>query len=462
MEYLKGGNMDITGYIEYDGNDYTFTYKNNFLTLIICDQSKDKDIESFVFRKKEKVLFFNGFTSDGFDISFYIDEYVSKWKGTYRCFPKLIFVALNKETDLKKAKFNSIKFIGGVIDRFYSNRRIVESDLLEFRNTKELKFKKAEDTVEEENIMINNKSAVFQISVSNMGWRDDGSIHFDDIHSVIRLKYKKKQEFGGFVDSILTINDMLFFCLNRRYAKYDNIYLETKTEDNTKYINSVSIYMPTKEQDFTQKNMLQYQHISKKINKLIRVLTNMKYSTYRIPKDEEEYSNISASMYTSAFSAYQSIYNYIHQKNGIVHDYKGFEELKNEICELLDSVSEKYKGVDSKKRKFAESFSNLVKKSNLKLEDMIISGAEEFPFIINTLPDKKYKEILSDLKGSIIEAVDDRDSITHNDVFAPTDTDMAVYLMLERITYSMILKKIGLKKKMLEDIVKHLSILRII
>lgn len=69
MEHLRGGKMDITGYIEYDGNAYTFTYKNNFLTLIICDQSKDKDIESFVFRKKEKILFFNGFTSDGFDIS---------------------------------------------------------------------------------------------------------------------------------------------------------------------------------------------------------------------------------------------------------------------------------------------------------------------------------------------------------------------------------------------------------
>ena len=96
------------------------------LTLIIFDQSKDKDIESFVFRKKEKVLFFNGFTSDGFDISFYVDEYVSKWKGTYRCFPKLVFVALNKEIDLKKTKFNSIKFIGGVIDHFYSNKRTIE------------------------------------------------------------------------------------------------------------------------------------------------------------------------------------------------------------------------------------------------------------------------------------------------------------------------------------------------
>lgn len=454
--------MDITGYIEYEGNVYTFAYKNNFLTLIICDQSKDKDIKSFVLRKKEKVLFFNGFTSDGFGISFYVDEYVSKWKGTYRCFPKLVFVALNNEIDLKKTKFNSIKFIGGVIDYFYSNRIIVKSDLLKFIDTKELKFKKVEDTVEEENITINSKSAIFQISVSNMGWKDDGAIHFDDIHSIIRLIYKRKQMISEFVDSILTINDILFFCLNRRYAKYDNIYLETKTDDNTKYVNSVSIYMPTKEQNFTQKNMLQYKYISKKINRLISVLANMKYSTYRIPNDEEEYCNISASMYTSAFSAYQSIYNFTHEKNGIVHDYKEFEELKNEICKLLDSVSEKYKGVDSKKRKFAKSFSNLVKKSNLNLEDMIISGVEEFPFIINTLPDKKYQEILSDLKGSVIEAVSDRDSITHNNVFVPTDTDIAVYLLLERITYSMILKKIKLNNKMIEYIVKHLSIVRVI
>lgn len=454
--------MDITGYIEYNENVYTFTYKNNYLTLIICDQSADKDTESYFFRKKEKVSFFNGLTSDGFNISFYIDNYITKWNGTYRCFPKLVFMALNREIDFNKIKFNSIKFIGGVIDRFYSNRKIVESDLLKFRDTKELKFKKAEDTVEEENITINNKSAVFQISVSNMGWTDDGSIHFDDIHSVIRLKYKRKIKFTEFVDPILTINDMMFFCLNRRYVKYNNIYLETKTDDNTKYVNSVSIYMPTKEQEFSQKNMLQYQHISKKINKLIKVLSNMRYSTYRIPKDEEEYSNISASMYTSAFSAYQSIYNYTHEKNGIVHDYQEFEDLKNELCELIDGVSVKYKGIDSKKRKFAESFSNLVKKSNLKLEDMIICGAEEFPFIVNTLPDKKYKDILGDLKGSVIEAVSDRDLITHNDVFAPTDTDVAVYLLLERITYSMILKKIGLNKKMLEDIVSHLSLLKII
>ncbi len=93
---------------------------------------------------------------------------------------------------------------------------------------------------------------------------------------------------------------------------------------------------------------------------------------------------------------------------------------------------------------------------------MINNELNNYNFILEALPDLKYKDILKNSEEAIIDAVESRDLITHNDVFAPRDVDIAVYLILERLIYILILKKIGIKSKGVNYIIQFLNQYRII
>lgn len=452
--------MDFTGYIEYKGKDYTFHYKDNYLTLIIIDQTKDTDHKSYFFRTNEKIDFFKGYTSDGFAVSFYIDGNVSKWYGTYRCYPKLAFLSKNQSCELDSTKYDSIKFVGGLVDKFYSNKYIFKSTSIDLHEKKLIEFRNASETKHEEKVIIDGKKSIFQISVANMGWKNDGSISFTSIPSVIRLILNKSMKYEEFINQIITVNNLLMFCSNRRNVKYDKIIIETKKDDV--FYESIMVHIPLPEDNVITKNMIDYLKLENKLNKLIKVLSDVNYLMYRIPESEKELSTISAGNYTDAFSCYQSVYNYINMKDGIVCDQPELNDVKKEMVEALKIISDKYKGKDSKKRGFADLYINRISSSKFTLENMIIKGIEDNEFLLDTLPDKSYKEIMFNYKEAVNLAVKDRDFITHDDVFAPSDTDIAVYMVLERLIYIFVMKKIGINKKDREKIVRLISNGRII
>ena len=61
-------NIYVKGYINYENTSYTFSYENKKLTLINIENK-----QSF-FSEYKYVEFFKGFTVDGFDILFYINN----------------------------------------------------------------------------------------------------------------------------------------------------------------------------------------------------------------------------------------------------------------------------------------------------------------------------------------------------------------------------------------------------
>ena len=451
--------MRLEGYIEFKNENYTFVYDNDYLTMINCDVNKT----SSPWNKREKVDYFEGITVSGYQVSFFVDGFVNSWYSTYRCTPKIVFVSKISGIDFFKEKMETIKFSGGVIDRFYSNSQILENKTPSILDNKKIEFKDINNTVKKEAILINGSRATFEMSVGYPGWKYDGTIKFNDITSNLRIRYSKKKKYKEFIKDILLINNLFFFCMNRRQQNYGTIVLEATNLKFKKLEPLVEIYIPTGEENkYNPRFMIRYDDISGNVSKLLKLLSNLKYSTYMIPKDEKEYRSVSATTYASAFSAYQSIYNYTHSTNGVVYDNKNFEEAKKEVVDAISSVAEKYKGKNSKKRKFVDSFAHIINQSQLKLENMVIAGIKEYAYMEDTLSDAKYKQIMFDIEDAVNIAVHDRDLITHSDVFAPTDIDMAVYLLIERITYAMILNKIGMKKKDIKDITKHLSVVGII
>ena len=132
-----------------------------------------------------------------------------------------------------------MKFSGGVINNFYSNRHIFDGDI----DNKVIKFKELEQAKREENIIIDNKKAVFQISVSYPSIRYGTGINIGNINSTIRLIYDKEWKSEQLIKSILKLNDLFFFCMNRRCFDFDKISLELKN-GNGKFFDIAEIYVP--------------------------------------------------------------------------------------------------------------------------------------------------------------------------------------------------------------------------
>lgn len=64
---------------------------------------------------------------DGFDIVFYINRIYYK-DGSFICSPRCIFISRNKVYNLIEMKFDALRFSGGLINRFFSNRNMIEFD----------------------------------------------------------------------------------------------------------------------------------------------------------------------------------------------------------------------------------------------------------------------------------------------------------------------------------------------
>ena len=451
--------MELKGYIEYKNEKYTFIYDGKCLNTINCNNMK----QTSIFATNPKLDWLEGKTISGYDVAFYIDGNSIEFCNSYKCYPKIVFISKTNRVGVLNLKFDSLKFSGSVINRFYSNAQIFNEEFYKYRETKRIEFKSYEEVTKSEKIAINGSKSELQMSISYPGCKVDGNIKFGDANSIMRIKYGTGKMYKNIIDDILLINDLFFFCMNRRQINYESIVLETKNTSSDKYESIMEIYIPTEnEKKYDPKYLITYNTLQGKVGELLKVLSNLKYSTYIIPKDNIEYRSVTAISYSSAFSAYQSTYNYICNVGS--KDFNDFElnELKEEVSTSLKLISDKYKGVNAKKRKLVECYISMVNKSNLKLEKMILDGIKMFPFIEDTLLKSEKEIIFGNIESSVIDAVHDRDLITHDDILMPSDADVVIYQIIERIIYAMILKQIGIEKDKIEQTIKNLSVCKII
>ena len=221
----------IKGYVSYENENYTFIYEEKKLTLISVNNHQT------FFNEYKFVDEFKGFTVDGFDIVFYINNSIYYKDGSFICSPRCIFISRNKVYNLIDMKFDALRFSGGIINRFYSNRNMIEFD----SNEKDhFKFKDIKETISEEDVNLNGYKTKFEFSIMKPGWKDDGIITFNNYDSLLRVKYDTKKEFKSIIKDLNSIDSFFKFCANRINISFDDVFLALKNEEG-KYEKVVEI-----------------------------------------------------------------------------------------------------------------------------------------------------------------------------------------------------------------------------
>lgn len=65
---------------------------------------------------------------DGFDIVFYINNSIYYKDDSFICSPRCIFISRNNVYNPIDMKFDALRFSGGITNRFYINRNMIEFD----------------------------------------------------------------------------------------------------------------------------------------------------------------------------------------------------------------------------------------------------------------------------------------------------------------------------------------------
>ncbi len=80
------------------------------------------------FNEYRYINYLEGLTLDGFEIVFYVNSEIYYKSSCYICSSRCIFISQNKEYCLSEMKFSSLKFTGATLNRFYSNRNLIDID----------------------------------------------------------------------------------------------------------------------------------------------------------------------------------------------------------------------------------------------------------------------------------------------------------------------------------------------
>lgn len=441
----------IKGYVSYEDENYTFIYEEGKLTLISVN-----NYQTF-FSEYKFVDEFKGFTIDGFDIIFYINNSVYYKDGSFICSPRCIFISRNKEYKFTGMKFDTLRFSGGILNRFYTNRNMIEFDPKE---KDYFKFKEVEETISEEYVNLNGDKTQFEFSIMKPGWKDDGAITFNNYDSLLRIKYETAKDYKSIIKDVNSVDKFFKFSANRVDISFDEAFLELKKDDD-KFEKAVEIIIPYMTNNEINKDLLDYVIFKDYLDQIFKFLDNCDYIFSIIPDNNKSFGNISNKDYCAGFSCFESIYQYVHgNKNelGTSKEELSLEEVKEEILPLLRTLDDKYNGNNKTKRDFIKRFIKIISTANLKLEKCIFNELGEKDFILESIYYKKRNEIKEyGLFASVKKAVDDRDDITHNNTVRLDGISIGIYEMLLKLNYAMIMDYIGVSVETYGDRIQYLS-----
>lgn len=446
----------LNGYVFYEDRKYTFTYEDSKLSLI------DTEAKATIFSDYKYVDYFCGHTLDGFDIIFYINKNIYYHSGFYICSPRCFILSMCKSNKLDELQFNTIRFSGGIVNRFYSNRKMIEFDPKEERN---FKYKNIEETVLCETVNINGMDSIFEFSIMLPGWKDDGIITFNNYDSLLRIKYNSTKGYKEIIKDLSRIDSFFKFCANRVNISFDKINLEIKNNDG-KYEIVANIYVPYMTEGQINKDMINYDIVQDHLNDIFKFLDSSNYIFSIIPENNKVFESISNKDYCAAFSCFESIYQYVKSNCEDTIEIKeelALKELQEELLPLLDSIDEKYKGNNKTKRDFVKRFKNIINTANLKLEKCIIKELEQNDFIIESIYYERRDEIKEKgISESVMKAVSDRDNITHNNTVKLDNISIGIYEMISKMNYVMIFNYVGISKEKYANKIVRLGLTNII
>lgn len=446
----------IDGKITYDNQEFCFNYNDNIITLY-PEKLEDrwKSMKNMFLKANLKdnnnTINLYGETSNGEPIAFIKLSLKMVGRGIYRSFvPAYIIGNCNAISPLPEIKnFKKMILKGACVDYLYNPRQLIK----ELSATKKfkpiIKFNEMKNV--RKRIKVNNDNWNFGVAW-NMPYKERNTII--NLNAGLSIDFQNLKNVDEIIEYYIKIEKLFCFLNNRKHVIFSSIklYKDIKFYDDIlkkvkkDYITFVLNINERKdvEYDLPDKHrQISILDLNNHIEAIYNGINEDPFIDESLPNNTYESNHVSVENFIRTTSAFESEFDRTYPKYKT--NKKGnYKRVKNKI---LDYIEECKKGESNHTIEYINEFYNAIDNLEGTLPEQICCALKEF-----TKPLEKLKQRLfvhyNITKVNNAELAQQfarkRNYIAHGrELQEITDIEIVVYILVERLIYCLLLKRVG-------------------
>ena len=458
---------DFNGYLDFHNETFPFTFKKDTLTIIPPSIEKWNEFYNEWFHHDfnnnsknkwlEKIII-DGVTDNHNGVKFFVTDSPAYFNGYYSYKVNYLYIYDYKSGTNDMYEIKGIRFKGPECNYLYNVRNYINQDF-ETKDNRFNKFSLELLSKEDENF---GKFSWYNYSVSVNGsfsWKkDNGTYSPLEINSLIILELSRTcNDLDKLLELIYIQRTILTFCAYRKNITFKEIDTYAYTDDKlTRKVGNFYIFDDKEaESDIKHlKQIVDFKGTGKSISKLYKLVLDGKIYTTHIPQNFIMRNSYFPARMLSILIAFEHTYKTIYKD--VLLSNEDFAFVKKKTIEFLDNQISVNTGKLKKKFK---GMKNSISKTDLGYGEYLKYALNNNLDVLESFIKKRYR-----VKNAnpIITACSERtnkirNSMAHGTLdinFKPINSN-DIYL-IELLLYSMVLKYIGLDKKIIEDKIKQL------
>lgn len=459
----------INGKLKYKEKEFCFNYNDDVLTIYpdkleehwkslinMFDKTQVKD--------KNATINLYGETSNGNPIVFIRLSLNNIGRGIYRSFvPAYILGKCNGVSPLPNINdFSKMVIKGECIDKLY-NPKILIKDIDSTKKFKPIiKFNNLKDV--EKEFTINNDVWKYGISW-NMPFKKLNSVI--ELNSNLYINFDKLKNVNEIIEYYIKLEKMLCFLYNRKHIILSDIklykdiifYDEIEKKNTKTFITFILKINERKDIDYDlpkRQKQLSILDLETHLESLYNEINKNPFLKEFLPKNTYDSNHIDINQFLQVTSTFESEFdrtypNYKSKKN------TNYKRIKDKVLEYLENCK-----VDENKyvRKYITDFYDTINNMEGTLPEQICYVLKEFAKPIEKIKQRLFVhyEITNVNNNELAQKFSQkRNSLIHgNELKEFTDIEIVSYILIERIVYCLLLKRVGFSS---DEIVRIIEII---
>lgn len=461
--YIK----DFNGYLDFHGETFPFIFKKDTLTIIPPTIEKwnefygewfHRDFNNNSRNKWLDKIIIDGVTDNHKGVKFFVTDRPAYFNGYYSYKVNYLYIYDYKSETNSMHEINGIRFKGPECNYLYNVRDYINEDF-EIKDNKFKKFSLELSSRRDENF---GKFRWYNYSVSVNGsfsWKKDNDTYSPlEINSLIILELSRTcNDLDKLIELIYVQRTILYFCAYRKNITFKEIDTYAYTDNKLRRkIGNFYIFDGIEEESDIKhlKQILDFKEAGKCISKLYKLVLDGKIYTSHIPQNFRMKHSYFPARMLSILIAFEHTYKTLYKD--VLLSNEDFDFVKKKTIEFLDNQISVNTGKIKKKFK---GMKNSVSKTDLSYSEYLKYALNNNFDVLESFIKKRYR--VKDAKPIITSCSERtnkiRNSMAHGNLdidFKPINSN-DIYL-IELLLYSMVLKYIGLDKKIIQNKIKQL------
>lgn len=450
------------GVIKYKDKDYSYSFKDNIITLT------PKELEPYWqnmfknFKREEKEENVYGISNSNYPVAFIKLNLVDIGGGVLQSFvPAYIVANANVVSPLPEINnFKSMTFYGDCINSLYSPKQMIKEANITKRYKPYMKFKHPKEVVK--SIPVNNLDFIFRI---RWEFPIKDKVPAVLLKSLLEIKFDKKKGIDEIIEYYQQVKNLFSFINNRAYIEFTEILLNAdmfvKDSDKEKAKNvgvDYNLYI-TLPQDvkIDLPNSIYETRLNKIENGfegLFNTLNNCGGYNLHFPDNQYDEDHLDIDKFLRGASAFESWFdiNFDDFKSDTDSLYKALK------TDVLDFIRERGKITNATGRDYLKRFKNEIERQEGTLLEQLVYSYQIFESCVQKVKDRIYRHYnLKDTKINdvFLALVQKRNRLSHGDIkdLRFSREEIVAFIILERLIQCLIYYKAGFKLDTISEIV---------